>query len=469
MKNGHAALLDKTIKGGNKIEATDLLRGFDMIKYAGKCCSYFVTSPNRLKMDASSVPFDVVIVGAGSGGIGAAIGAAKMKAQVLLLDRAPAPGGVVASSWVHNWEPTCGNSPLTRELWSRMREMPGGAADMPFTTSRNGSDGKRNPTMPFELWAYRKAIQDIFAEFPRLEFWGNTYCLGAETSGRRLQALRVWRDGTPLMVKACSFIDSTGMLSLGRAVGCQAMLGTDSRSDFHESPAPETADRHNLNLVNWIYRVRPGCTPNVSLREKDIPEHARINALFMVELPCGDILVNICGHGRYSPEIPGDRERADREEFSRAWLSYCWQLVSGAHPDWSLVGFAPELGIRESYRLRARKILTLNDIMQHSLEAPERFIAKTDHPVDVHGTDLETRLGSIPYGIPYETTLPQEYDNLWIASRGIGATHIASGSCRLSRTMLTLGEAVGKAAAIAAANGMDSGDIRPMDIADFEP
>jgi hypothetical protein len=180
------------------------------------------------------------------------------------------------------------------------------------------------------------------------------------------------------------------------------------------------------------------------------------------------MLVNICGKGNYSPEIPGDRERADREEYQRAFYSYCWQLVSGLHPDWQLVGFAPMLGIRESYRLRARKILTLNDVVEHGLDAPETFIGKTDHPIDVHGTDLESRLGSIAYGIPYETALPQEYDNLWVAARGIGATHIVSGSCRLSRTLLTIGEAIGKAASIAAQNALDSGDVRVADIADFE-
>ncbi|MBQ6471289.1 MAG: FAD-dependent oxidoreductase [Victivallales bacterium] len=412
--------------------------------------------------------YDVVIVGAGSGGVGAAIGAARSGARTLLLDASPSPGGVVASAWVHNWEPTCGNSRLTREIWSRMRAMPGGAPEMPFTTSRNGKDGKRNPTMPFELWAYRKALKDIFEELPRLEFMGSACCIGVEAAKRRLTAIRVFRENSVQAVQARCFIDSSGVLAVARMAGCRTMLGADSRDDFHESVAPETGDRHDLNKVNWIYRVRPGSAPSLHLRESDIPEYARINELFTVELPCGDMLVNICGHGTFSPEIPGDRARADREEYERAYLSYCWQVASGRHGDWALVGFAPELGIRESYRLHARRILTLNDVLAGGGAEARRFIARTDHPIDVHGTNLESLLGSIPYGIPYETTLPLEYDNLWVASRGIGVTHVVNGSCRLSRTLMTLGEAVGKAAAIAAGNGMLSGDVSPGSIADFD-
>ena len=60
---------------------------------------------------------------------------------------------------------------------------------------------------------------------------------------------------------------------------------------------------------------------------------------------------------------------------------------------------------------------------------------------------------------PAESPLP---------SRGIGATHIVSGSCRLSRTLMMLGEAVGKAAAIAAARNLRSDEINPVEIADFD-
>ena len=64
-------------------------------------------------------------------------------------------------------------------------------------------------------------------------------------------------------------------------------------------------------------------------------------------------------------------------------------MLSGHHPDWLLVGMAPGLGIRESYRLKARKILTLNDVLINNGRHSDCAIAKTDHPIDVHGMNIE--------------------------------------------------------------------------------
>jgi hypothetical protein len=68
-------------------------------------------------------------------------------------------------------------------------------------------------------------------------------------------------------------------------------------------------------------------------------------------------------------------------------------------------------------------------------------------PKRVKGPKL--KLLEQPYGIPYPCLLPQEFDNLITASRGSSFSHIAASSCRLSRTMMALGEVAGVASAIA--------------------
>ncbi len=64
-----------------------------------------------------------------------------------------------------------------------------------------------------------------------------------------------------------------------------------------------------------------------------------------------------------------------------------------------------------------------------------------------------------PYGIPYSCLLPAEYDNLIAASRGASFSHIAASSCRLSRTMMALGEAAGVASALALRDGDAYADV----------
>ena len=49
-----------------------------------------------------------------------------------------------------------------------------------------------------------------------------------------------------------------------------------------------------------------------------------------------------------------------------------------------------------------------------------------------------------PYSIPITCLEAKEYDNLFVACRGASFSNIAASSARLTRTMLGLGEAVGK-------------------------
>ena len=58
-----------------------------------------------------------------------------------------------------------------------------------------------------------------------------------------------------------------------------------------------------------------------------------------------------------------------------------------------------------------------------------------------------------PYGIPYRCLVSAGMDNLLLAGRIASFDPIAATSCRLSRTMMKLGEAAGAAAALAAQSG----------------
>ena len=70
-----------------------------------------------------------------------------------------------------------------------------------------------------------------------------------------------------------------------------------------------------------------------------------------------------------------------------------------------------------------------------------------------------------PYGVPYRCLLPRGVENLYIASRAASFSHIAASSCRLCRTMMTLGQAAGNAAAIAAKHRLAT---RQIDVAKLQ-
>jgi hypothetical protein len=88
-------------------------------------------------------------------------------------------------------------------------------------------------------------------------------------------------------------------------------------------------------------------------------------------------------------------------------------------------------------------------------------IAIADHAIDIHGRKGRHRCMAGPYGIPLRCLLPEGMRNLMIASRAASFSHIAASSCRLARTMMTIGQAAGNAAALAVQNHVD---IRQVDI-----
>ncbi|MBI4979315.1 MAG: FAD-dependent oxidoreductase [Spirochaetes bacterium] len=388
---------------------------------------------------------DVCVVGGGSGGIGAALGAAKEGASVILVEKNQILGGTVTMSWVHTWEPVCGTSALCRNIWDRMRNLPLGASDADYELSsrRLQPDGQRNPPLPFEAWAFQKAVDELVTEAGVTVVTGTSFsaCTG---EGRRLTGVIAASAFETIEVKAKAFIDATADIVVARAAGCSYTIGAEARSAYDEPHAPGKADPIALNYVNWCYRVRPGSRLPLIRTHTPFPQEAIRPSRFEVAMPNGDILVNPCGMLVADPSSPEDFAAAVRRAWELAFEVHRWTVEEGGCTDRSLIGLAPEIGIRETYRLQGAYVLTENDILDGRMSYPD-LVCSCDHPLDLHGyihLELER-----PYGIPLACLETKEYDNLYVASRGASFSHIAASSCRLSRTIMTLGEAAGAAAA----------------------
>jgi hypothetical protein len=90
------------------------------------------------------------------------------------------------------------------------------------------------------------------------------------------------------------------------------------------------------------------------------------------------------------------------------------------------------------------------------------IICLADHSLDTHGSHAH---GSgeprEPYGVPYRCLIPKGQRNLLIACRAASFSSLAASSCRLSRTMMQLGQAAGTAAALAQELRVDLPDVPP--------
>lgn len=158
--------------------------------------------------------------------------------------------------------------------------------------------------------------------------------------------------------------------------------------------------------------------------------------------------------------------------------------VEGRQQVWALVKFfrkrlpgfqnatlletAAQIGVRETRHIVGEYTLTAEDLGGAHFED---VIALGSFPVDIHpvsgrGGGIETALAmglkTAPvYEIPYRSLIPKEVERLLVAGRAISATHEAAGAVRVMPPCFAMGQAAGVAAAIAVA---DEASLRQISV-----
>lgn len=401
---------------------------------------------------------DVCVVGGGSGGIGAALAAARAGARVVLLEREDRLGGTSAAGGVSSWEPGPGCS-LAREIYERLRQhAPGVLCNKPSyegTLTRAG-----HGSIQFEPRALHDAATEMLRATGTCRVLLNAACteVTVETEARRVLAVRaVSRGGASWQIQARVFIDCTGGAFLCQAAGCEVMLGEEPRGRFGEPSAPETPAQR-LNAIELVYRIRGAAAP----QKQALPEgHSARTGGAAWPLPSGDRFVNSCGGLAPGWMLIERGYEATRAELEQRALAHWHRLQSTQYPDCELDSFAPMLAIRESHRVVGEYVLNENDLTAGvAKQGHPDIIALADHPMDVHGAGGGLKPVVAPYGVPFRCLVPKGgWRNLLVACRGASFSHLAASSCRLSRTMLALGHAAGLAAAQCAAGDRDVPDV----------
>ena len=145
-----------------------------------------------------------------------------------------------------------------------------------------------------------------------------------------------------------------------------------------------------------------------------------------------------------------------------------WHFIQANFPEfrsYRLSWTAPLLGVRESGRVVAEYMLTEHDAMRGLRgQTDPDLIAIADHALDRHGDGGGCLEVPKPYGVPYRCLVPKGFGNLLVACRGAGFSSLAASSCRLSRTMMQLGQAAGNAAALARQHGVELPDVPPDEL-----
>jgi len=445
-----------------------------------------------LDSEHSARRVDVLVAGAGSGGIGAALAAARQGCEVLLVERDPVLGGNAVRSGVSCWEPGVGGTGIPFEIYGRLARIPdavgvysygrhalwqGGPPEKRYPGGEHVVDRdaryidtlQRHSERPvslatdeahcrahwhgvvFEPQSYVRVVTEMLAETKRCTVRTGVKVCGVSVEGDRVTAVRL-SDGA--VIHAGSVVDCTGDGVVCSLAGCSWMSGQDSQSRFGEPSAP-AAPTKEVNGATLVYRISPAPSAAVEDLPDGVPDRCwwreRFPSVSAVQYPCGDWNMNMLPtlEGRLLNEMG---ERAAYREAIRRVRAH-WHALQIGHAefrDYCLSWIAPRLGVRESRRIVGEVVLTERDLRAGlERQGHDDVIALADHAIDMHG--VRGAHGNLrgAYGVSYRCLIPRGYSNLLIACRAASFSSLAASSCRLSRTMIQLGQAAGTAAAIA--------------------
>ncbi len=393
--------------------------------------------------------FDVVVAGGGAGGVAAAVGAARLGARTLLIERYGFLGGAATNALVLSYCGflTGGASPVRTvggvgwELMLRLQAM---GFDIAPVRSKSG-----NQIIMIDTEALKVAFDRlVLAEPVTLRL--HTRLVAAHCAGDRLEAVTVADHQGLRDIRAGAFVDASGEATLSALAGVPMSQPGGPGAHLQPASLPLRIDgvppevNFDRALMTELIRAYNATA------EMPIP---RADGGVVMRLPFSDdiwwMTVDISTDG-----ISGDDlTRAETTAREQAWR---FMDVLRRHPGFErahLAASGPQLGIRESRRPCALYDVTLDDGLNGRRHP--HAIARASWPMEVHEAPGRQRFVNIGgegfFDVPHETLMAQGLGNLRLAGRVIGADAEAYGSVRVMGTAFATGQAAGISAALFAA------------------
>jgi len=427
--------------------------------------------PSRKAIVAAET--DVLVVGGGPAGLGAALGAAQAGARVVLAERYGFLGGNATAALVmplmsfHTAHPTKEKKGATtllptdhgpgepiiagalRTLLERLVRA-GGAIAPSLDTGY---------VVPFDPEWFKLIALELLDE-AGVQFLFHSFASSALGRDRVDGAVMETKSG-PIAVRARVTIDCTGDGDVAVQAGAPSEVG---RSDGLVQP------------MTLMFRVVGFQRNNFEAYVTQNPKQWRgVHGLWdlvreateagELKLPREDILFFATPH---EEEVSVNSTRVTRVLGTDVWdLSYAeWmsrrqmrqiaQFLRRYVPgfDESYVAQSGvQVGVRETRRVLGDYQLTADDVL-----AARKFgdaVARGAYPIDIHNpTGTGTVLKRLPpgeaYDIPLRCLMPKDVDGLLVAGRCMSGTHEAHSSYRVMPIVMATGQAAGVCAALAA-------------------
>ena len=455
---------------------------------------------------------DVLVWGGGTGGVAAAIQAARGGASTLLLTPGNWLGGMVSAAGV-----CCPDgselTPWQTGLWGA------------FLRALEQAEPEGLDQNWVSCFGYRPAtaeaiLQGWVQELPKLKWLPGCKLLAVERKGSRITAVQLERKGESQWLACKVVVDGSDRGDLLPLAEAPFRLGWEAQELWGEPSAPSQQrlqteaffKQQPVQSPTWVVmgqlqsEVLPPATAPLPLAapfERASEAFGLERTINYGRLPGGLVMLNwpLDGNDWHQGlERAFSTDPAEQTALAAEMQSYSLQFARAleqASGGWLQLGhaFPAEAGSpapwlaampywREGRRLLGRSLVLEQHLLplgsaesqgplplnaSGELEsiavgnyANDHHYPGPDWPLAPKSIRWGGRWSGTPFCIPYGALLSTEIDNLLAADKAFSSSHMANGATRLQPLILNIGQAAGAAAALAVQRGIPPAELAPL-------
>ncbi|ULL17217.1 FAD-dependent oxidoreductase [Paenibacillus sp. H1-7] len=431
----------------------------------------------EIHSERQAIKTQVLVLGGGAGGVGAAIAAAREGAETMIVDRQGFLGGnmtiglpLLAFLDAQGRQVTRG---LPQEIVNRLIELGGsfGHRECPLHNSTTVIDPNLMKIVIFEKMKQYGVRPLLHCEI-----------IGTTVENGELKSVIVKGKGKEIEIFADVFVDATGDGDVAFMAGAEFEKGQYANGETQPPTLMFTLGGFELErFMDFLQehpeelkhgssmKIRPGYTAEflrasenhvfvglknmVSKLRKEGKCPIDRDTIIYINLPReGYIALNCIRILNFDGTRLEELSRGEIESYLQILplIEMLKEHVPGFEHTY-LSSIAPFLGIRETRRIMGKQMVREEAAVNGVI--PDDTIALGSYIIDIHsGSGDSTVIRSLagPYGITYGATVSKDVKRLMLSGRCISVDPVVFGSSRVMPTCMAVGEGVGIGAALAA-------------------
>ena len=395
--------------------------------------------------------YDVVVAGSGPAGICAAVAAAREGAKVALIERYGVVGGNLTAGYVGPILGMVGKGTMRDEIVALLG------------VPENDMIGETGRAHDFER---AKMLLAQFVNHPNIDVYLQTTVTDVVKEGNAVVGLIVTAGEGQFVIKGAVTVDATGDGLVSYLAGAQTEKG---REDGLMQPVTLEFTIAGVDESKGIICI--GDVDDVKLGDERFLDYCKRLAV------AGEIPEKIAAVRLHPMVYDGYRQvnttqvngvdmtrveqifKADLELREQMYLleDFFHKHIPG-YENCRVISSGTTTGVRETRRVIGDYVITAEE-MAVGCRFDDVIVHRAEFIVDIHNPagsgQAEDHIQYCdPYDLPYRCFTPKGVENLYTAGRCISGTHRAHASYRVMSICMAMGEAVGTAAALCAAEGV---------------